>query len=72
MSSNSQFTCKICSQDFEQKSRLQRHMLTSHPGPAPAVADVEKILANIRFPKSKTEILNFINSQHRQEVKMSY
>ncbi|MDR4510745.1 MAG: C2H2-type zinc finger protein [Nitrososphaeraceae archaeon] len=69
MSSNSQFTCKICNQGFEQKSRLHRHMLTSHPEPAPSIADVEKLLASIKFPKSKSEILNFINSQHIPNLK---
>lgn len=69
MSSTSQFTCKICSQGFEQKSRLHRHMLTSHPEPAPSISDVEKILSNIIFPKSKREIVNFLNSQHIPELK---
>lgn len=69
MSSTSQFTCKICSQGFEQKSRLHRHMLTSHPEPAPCIADVEKILSNITFPKSKREIVDFLNSRHIPELK---
>ncbi|MDX1371908.1 MAG: DUF2795 domain-containing protein, partial [Nitrososphaeraceae archaeon] len=69
MSSTSQFTCKICSQGFEQQSRLHRHMLTSHPEPAPSIADVEKILSNITFPKSKREIVDFLNSRHIPELK---
>ena len=40
--SSSQFTCQICCQGFEQKSRLERHILTSHPNPAPSAADVGK------------------------------
>ena len=41
-SSNSQFTCSICGDGFEQKSRLERHMATSHPPQAPSAADIER------------------------------
>jgi ubiquinone biosynthesis protein COQ9 len=68
-SSSSQFTCQICGQGFEQKSKLERHVLTSHPVPAPSTADVEKALAGIRFPKSKNEIINYISSS-KQESKV--
>jgi ubiquinone biosynthesis protein COQ9 len=67
-SSSSQFTCQICGQGYEQKSRLERHVLTSHPEPAPSAADVEKVLSGIRFPKSKDEIINYVTS--RQGTKM--
>jgi ubiquinone biosynthesis protein COQ9 len=66
--STSQFTCQICGQGYEQKSRLERHVLTSHPKPAPSAADVEKALSRIRFPKSKDEIINYVTST--QEPKM--
>ena len=62
-SSSSQFTCHICGQGFEQKSRLERHVITSHPKPAPSSADVEKLLSGIRFPKSKDEIMSYISSR---------
>lgn len=66
--STSQFTCQICGQGYEQKSRLERHVLTSHPKPAPSAADVEKALSGIRFPKSKDEIISFVKST--QELKI--
>jgi Protein of unknown function (DUF2795) len=68
-SSSSQFTCQICGQGFEQKSKLERHVLTSHPEPAPSAADVEKALAGIRFPKSKNEIINYISSRQESKIK---
>ena len=39
---NSQFTCTICGDGYNQKSRLDRHMATSHPPSAPSAAEVEK------------------------------
>jgi uncharacterized C2H2 Zn-finger protein len=52
-----QFTCPICGQGFEQKSRLERHVQTSHPPRAPSAADVEKALEGIKYPKSKEELV---------------
>ena len=48
-----QFTCSICGDGFEQKSRLQRHIETSHPPQAPSAADVEKVLGWNRLSKNK-------------------
>ena len=31
-----QFTCSTCGDGFEQKSRLQRYIETSHPPQAPS------------------------------------
>jgi hypothetical protein len=54
--SKSQFTCPICGLGFEQKSRLERHIQSSHPPRAPSAADVEKTLAGIKYPKTKKEL----------------
>jgi Protein of unknown function (DUF2795) len=67
--SSSQFTCQICGQGYEQKSRLERHSLTSHPEPAPSAADVEKALSGIKYLKSKEEIIDYITSRPQIKVK---
>jgi hypothetical protein len=53
-----QFRCNICGKGFEQKSRIDKHMLTSHPKPTPSAADVEKILGGIKYPKEKKDLVN--------------
>jgi hypothetical protein len=67
--SSSQFTCHVCGQGFEQKSRLERHILTSHPEPAPSASDVEKALSGIKYPKSKEEIIDYITARPQIKVK---
>jgi Protein of unknown function (DUF2795) len=62
-STNSQFTCSICGDEFEQKSRLERHMATSHPARAPSAADVEKALAGIHYPKIKEDLVQYVSQK---------
>lgn len=52
-----QFECPVCGQGFEQQSRLERHMETSHPPRAPSAADLEHALAGINFPASRSELV---------------
>jgi hypothetical protein len=59
----SQFTCSICGQGFEQKSRLERHLATSHPPQAPSAADVEKVLSGIQYPKSKQDLVQYVSQK---------
>jgi hypothetical protein len=56
---NSQFTCTICGDGYDQKSKLDRHMATSHPPSAPSAADVEKVLAGIHYPKIKRDLVQY-------------
>jgi hypothetical protein len=62
-SSNSQFTCSICGDGFEQKSRLERHMATSHPPQAPSAADIERVLSGIHYPKAKEDLVQYASQK---------
>jgi hypothetical protein len=66
-----QFTCKVCGDGFEQKSRFERHMATSHPQKAPSAADIEKALSGIRYPRTKEELVNYTSRRVLDEELMS-
>jgi hypothetical protein len=55
----SQFVCALCGEGFEQKSRYERHMASSHPPRAVSAADLEEALVGIDFPKSKPELVEY-------------
>ncbi len=61
--SNSQFTCSVCGDGFEQKSALERHMATSHPPRAPSAADIEKVLSGIQYPKTKEDLVQYASQK---------
>ena len=58
-----QFTCSICGDGFEQKSRFERHMATSHPPSAPSAADVEMVLSGIQYPKTKQDLVQYTSQK---------
>jgi hypothetical protein len=56
---DAQFTCEICGDDFDQKSRFEKHMATSHPERAPSAADLERVLAGTWYPKTREEFVDY-------------
>lgn len=60
-----QFSCPVCDEGFNQKSRLERHMMTSHPEQAPSAADMESALAGADFPLHKAGILELARSNNQ-------
>ena len=66
-----QFTCKVCDDGFEQKSRFERHMATSHPEKAPSAADIEKALSGIQYPRTKEELVNYASGRVSDEELMN-
>ena len=57
MCSMAQFACSTCGDEFYQKSRLLRHIETSHPPRAPSASDVEKVLGGLNYPKTKDDLV---------------
>ncbi|WP_308367781.1 MULTISPECIES: hypothetical protein [unclassified Microbulbifer] len=47
-----QFSCDTCGETFDQKSRYERHKMTSHPPRAPSAADLEKALGGVDFSQA--------------------
>jgi Protein of unknown function (DUF2795) len=66
-----QFTCEICGDGFEQKSRFERHMATSHPEKAPSAADIEKALSGVQYPRTKEELVNYASGRMSDEELMN-
>lgn len=62
-----QFECPVCGQGFEQLSRLQRHLMTSHPEQAPSAADIEHTLKGIDYPKKKDDIIRYAKENSADE-----
>jgi hypothetical protein len=54
----STFTSSTCGDEFYQKSRLLRHIETSHSPRAPA-ANVEKVLDGLNYPKTKDDLVHY-------------
>jgi hypothetical protein len=63
-----QFNCEICGKGFEQKSRYEQHMNTSHPEQAPSAADLTALLKGVSFPKSKRELLDAIEDKGSEQM----
>ncbi|MFW5739404.1 MAG: DUF2795 domain-containing protein [Myxococcota bacterium] len=63
-----QFNCEICGAGFEQKSRYERHMMTSHPPRATSAADVERAIGGANFPKTGSELSNFAERKGEAEA----
>ena len=63
-----QHTCEICDTGFDQRSRYERHMATSHPPQAPSAADLEKAIAGIELPKGRAELAAYAHDRGHEEV----
>ncbi|QEA38158.1 DUF2795 domain-containing protein [Pistricoccus aurantiacus] len=63
-----QFTCEICGAEFEQKSRYERHLQTSHPRQAVSAADLEKALKGVDFPTSREELGNAVDNGEVRDI----
>lgn len=62
------YECEVCGEEFEQRSRYERHMLTSHPKQAVSGADLTKTLAGADFPKTKEELERYAREQGKTDV----
>ncbi len=60
------FICDICGDAFEQRSRYEQHLQTSHPRRAVSAADIEKALAGVTFPKGRDALCEAIDDDHRE------
>lgn len=63
-----QFECEICGAGFDQKSRYERHIMTSHPPQAISAADIEKSLEGVDFPKTRDELVDIVKHRGQADV----
>lgn len=63
-----QFKCEICGEGFDQKSRYEQHMTTSHPAQAASAADLTALLKGVSFPKSRQELLDAVASEDNDDA----
>lgn len=64
-----QFTCPVCDKGFEQRSRLERHMKTSHPEPAPSAARIASAFEGVDFPASADELKGHVRDEADEETR---
>ncbi len=64
----SQFNCPFCDEGFEQRSRYERHLQTSHPKQAPDAADLAQALKGVDFPKQKAELHEIVKSKNKPKA----
>jgi len=63
-----QFNCEICGAGFEQKSRYERHLMTSHPKQAISAEDIEKSLKGVAFPKTRDELVDSVKHYDQADI----
>lgn len=63
-----QFNCPICNEGFDQKSRFDRHMMTSHPEQAPSAADLEQALKGIEYPGKLEDLIRHAEERAGDEI----
>ena len=63
-----QFECDVCGEEFEQRSRLERHRTTSHPPRAPSAADVVQALAGIDLPQDRAGLVEHAEGRADDDV----
>lgn len=64
----SQFTCPICGDGFEQRSRYERHLQTAHPPQAISAAEIEAVMAGVDFPTDRDGLLTHARSLGQEQV----